>query len=240
MYSFSLALKIDQDLDNILDVSLDIMKKEPVKNVSFDGLGIAPKILEVLDRIKFTIPTPIQYKAIPVAIDGADIVGVALRQRGLTDAQEREAEILRLLCRNARMSAAEMADRLNATAAEVETEIQAMEADGTIMGYSVVINSDRLPEQEVRALLQETPTGEPLMQTFIEKYIEQGEQRGMQLGEQRGMQLGEAKMLLRQIERKFGPPSEPVRARITQADPDTLLEWSERILVAQTLDDVLH
>lgn len=29
MYSFSLALKIDQDLDNILDVSLDIMKKEP-------------------------------------------------------------------------------------------------------------------------------------------------------------------------------------------------------------------
>ncbi len=70
------------------------------------------------------------------------------------------------------------------------------------------------------------------MQTFIEKYIEQGEQRG----EQRGA----VRMLLRQIERKFGPPSEPVRARITQADPDTLLDWSERILVAQSLDEVLH
>ncbi len=49
-----------------------------------------------------------------------------------------------------------------------------------------------------------------------------------------------AKMLLRQIEIKFGPPSEPVRARITQADPETLLDWSERILVAQSLDEVLH
>ncbi|WP_373507308.1 DUF4351 domain-containing protein [Thiocapsa sp.] len=47
-------------------------------------------------------------------------------------------------------------------------------------------------------------------------------------------------MLPRPIERKFGPPSEPVRVRITQADPDTLLDWSERILVAQSLDEVLH
>jgi predicted transposase/invertase (TIGR01784 family) len=90
----------------------------------------------------------------------------------------------------------------------------------------------RLDEQDVRTLLIEHRPGEPLMQTFIEKYIEQGEQRG----EQRG----EAKMLLRLIERKFGPPSEPVRARITQADPDTLLDWSERILVAQSLDEVWH
>jgi hypothetical protein len=47
-------------------------------------------------------------------------------------------------------------------------------------------------------------------------------------------------VLLRQIERKFGPPSEPVRERITQADPDRLLEWSERILDAQNLEEVLH
>ena len=53
-------------------------------NVSFDGLGIAPKILEVLDRLKFTHPTPIQHKAIPVAIDGADIIGVAQTGTGKT------------------------------------------------------------------------------------------------------------------------------------------------------------
>jgi hypothetical protein len=90
----------------------------------------------------------------------------------------------------------------------------------------------RLDEPEVRALLQESQTGEPLMQTFIDRYIAQGEQRG----EQRGR----ATMLLRLIERKFGPPSEPMRERIIQADPDHLLEWSERILDAQSLDEVLH
>ena len=70
------------------------------------------------------------------------------------------------------------------------------------------------------------------METFIDKYIAQGKQ----LGEQRG----EAKILLRQIERKFGPPSETVRHRITAADSETLLEWSDRILDAQSLDEVLH
>jgi len=47
-------------------------------------------------------------------------------------------------------------------------------------------------------------------------------------------------MLLRQIERRFGPPSDQVRERVSQADPNTLLEWSDRILDANSLDVVLH
>ena len=60
------------------------MTKESRKNISFDGLGIAPKIIEVLDRLKFIHPTPIQYKAIPIAIDGADVIGVAQTGTGKT------------------------------------------------------------------------------------------------------------------------------------------------------------
>ncbi|MGB2629956.1 MAG: DEAD/DEAH box helicase [Candidatus Omnitrophota bacterium] len=60
------------------------MMKEPRTDVSFDGLGIAPKILEVLDRLKFAHPTPIQHKAIPSAIDGTDIIGVAQTGTGKT------------------------------------------------------------------------------------------------------------------------------------------------------------
>lgn len=52
--------------------------------VSFCGLGIAPKILEILDRMRFTIPTPIQHKAIPIAIEGKDIIGVAQTGTGKT------------------------------------------------------------------------------------------------------------------------------------------------------------
>ena len=53
-------------------------------NSSFYGLGIAPKILEVLDRMEFTIPTPIQHKAIPVAAEGKDIIGIAQTGTGKT------------------------------------------------------------------------------------------------------------------------------------------------------------
>jgi len=60
------------------------MMKEPRTNMSFDGLGIAPKIIEVLDRLKFNHPTPIQYKAIPIAIEGADVIGVAQTGTGKT------------------------------------------------------------------------------------------------------------------------------------------------------------
>ena len=51
---------------------------------SFYGLGIAPKILEILDRMKFKVTTPIQAKAIPIAIDGKDIVGIAQTGTGKT------------------------------------------------------------------------------------------------------------------------------------------------------------
>jgi ATP-dependent RNA helicase RhlE len=53
-------------------------------NVSFYGLGIAPQILELINRMKFVTPTPIQYKAIPIAIEGQDIVGVAQTGTGKT------------------------------------------------------------------------------------------------------------------------------------------------------------
>lgn len=51
---------------------------------SFYGLGIAPKILETLDRLKFTIPTPIQHKAIPPCIDGKDVIAIAQTGTGKT------------------------------------------------------------------------------------------------------------------------------------------------------------
>jgi hypothetical protein len=88
----------------------------------------------------------------------------------------------------------------------------------------------------LRTLLQQTSTGEPIMQTFIDRYIEQGISQGLD----QGQRLGEATALLRQIERRFGPPSDSVRERVLAADSDTLLEWLDRILVAESVDAVLH
>lgn len=51
---------------------------------SFHGLGIAPKLLDILQQNRFTVPTPIQAKAIPVAIEGKDLIGIAQTGTGKT------------------------------------------------------------------------------------------------------------------------------------------------------------
>ena len=50
----------------------------------FYGLGIAPAILEILNRLHFKNPTPIQAQTIPIAIQGKDVVGIAQTGTGKT------------------------------------------------------------------------------------------------------------------------------------------------------------
>lgn len=51
---------------------------------TFNGLGIAPAILEILNKRGFTVPTPIQLQSIPAALEGKDIVGIAQTGTGKT------------------------------------------------------------------------------------------------------------------------------------------------------------
>ncbi len=54
------------------------------KDAGFYHLGLSPDMLEVLDRLKFYTPTPIQHQAIPIALEGKDIMGVAQTGTGKT------------------------------------------------------------------------------------------------------------------------------------------------------------
>ena len=54
------------------------------QDVGFYGLGIAPGLLQILEKMKFTAPTPIQHRAIPIAIEGKDVVGIAQTGTGKT------------------------------------------------------------------------------------------------------------------------------------------------------------
>src|SRR3989338_9062086 len=49
----------------------------PSRAEGFASLGITENILKILRDLQFTVPTPIQHKAIPVAIEGKDVVGIA-------------------------------------------------------------------------------------------------------------------------------------------------------------------
>jgi ATP-dependent RNA helicase RhlE len=60
------------------------MNKQFQTSPIFYGLGIAPKLLDVLRRLKFVTPTPIQLKSIPVAIEGKDLIGIAQTGTGKT------------------------------------------------------------------------------------------------------------------------------------------------------------
>ena len=51
---------------------------------TFNGLGISPNILDILASLKFSTPTPIQYRAIPEGVAGKDVVGVAQTGTGKT------------------------------------------------------------------------------------------------------------------------------------------------------------
>jgi ATP-dependent RNA helicase RhlE len=53
-------------------------------NAAFYQLGIAPDVLKVLERLKFATPTPIQNQAIPIALEGKDIMGIAQTGTGKT------------------------------------------------------------------------------------------------------------------------------------------------------------
>ncbi len=53
-------------------------------NLSFYGLGIAPQLLDTLAQLKFKTATPIQHQAIPIALEGKDIIGIAQTGTGKT------------------------------------------------------------------------------------------------------------------------------------------------------------
>lgn len=50
----------------------------------FASLGIDPKILGQLERLNIKVPTPIQHKAIPIGLEGKDIIGIAQTGTGKT------------------------------------------------------------------------------------------------------------------------------------------------------------
>ncbi|MDN5581172.1 MAG: DEAD/DEAH box helicase [Corynebacterium sp.] len=67
------------------DVTEKNIQTENEKN-GFDTLGLPPKILEAVERVGFTTPSPIQASTIPTLMEGRDVVGLAQTGTGKTAA----------------------------------------------------------------------------------------------------------------------------------------------------------
>ena len=62
--------------------------------MKFDELGLSQKVLAAVEASGYTQPTPIQAEAIPPALQGRDILGIAQTGTGKT-----AAFTLPMLCR---------------------------------------------------------------------------------------------------------------------------------------------
>jgi hypothetical protein len=73
----------------------------------------------------------------------------------------------------------------------------------------------------------------------IEKAMEQGIEKGIEKGIVQGIGQGRAQTLARLLARRFGPLPEAARARLSEATPEQLELWTDRVLDAPTLQAVL-
>ena len=69
-------------------------------------------------------------------------------------------------------------------------------------------------------------------------YLQRIREAGRAEGREAGRREGEAEMLLRLLRMRFGPLPAEFTTRVTTADPETLLRWSECVLSAPTLEAV--
>ncbi|MBO7146259.1 MAG: Lrp/AsnC family transcriptional regulator [Lentisphaeria bacterium] len=70
------------------------------------------------------------------------------------DKTELRKHILRLLGENGRLQAEEIAERIDAAAAEVEKEIRILEQENVIIGYRAIFDEAELPENAVKAIIE--------------------------------------------------------------------------------------
>ena len=67
---------------------------------------------------------------------------------------ELKNEILRLLAENGRLSAADIAERLQITEISAQRAVNELESDGVIVGYRAMFDETVLPETAVKAIIE--------------------------------------------------------------------------------------
>ena len=74
----------------------------------------------------------------------------------------------------------------------------------------------------------------------FETWAEEFEQRGIEKGIEQGIIKGETLLLQRLLVKRFGPLPDDVVHQISQASVAQIDAWADRVLDAQSLDDVLR
>ena len=111
-------------------------------------------------------------------------------------------------------------------------------ADGERRGHLLTALMALLPEEEMMTMVERLLAEDDLLVELDLPYLRKIRNEGRAEGRAEGRREGEAEVLLRLLRLRFGPLPAAVTERITAADAETLLRWSERVLSAPTLDAV--
>ena len=77
-------------------------------------------------------------------------------------------------------------------------------------------------------------------QKGMEQGLEKGIEKGIEQGMSEGRAEGERRVLIRQLEKRFGTLSADALQKIRQADSPTLEAWALSVLDARSIDEVLN
>jgi Domain of unknown function (DUF4351) len=100
-----------------------------------------------------------------------------------------------------------------------------------VLAFRRGISQNDLEDQDMQAYQR--------LMAVYDDMINEAQEKGLKKGRREGLMEGERAVLVRQLTRRFGPLPRKAAARIRRADQATLERWSDRVLTAGTLDDVL-
>jgi len=97
-----------------------------------------------------------------------------------------------------------------------------------------------LDKNEQRMYQQQYSEEAKKMIGIVERSRKEGKREGKREGKLEGFLEAEGLVLLRLLQNKFGELSENTRKQIEAADSDTLLQWLDRVLTANSVSEVVH
>ena len=111
----------------------------------------------------------------------------------------------------------------------------------------ILLTYGREYDELLQAVRRSIPEEEPMFRTAADQLREEGMRlgrdeglrEGVAQGRREGVAQGKAGTLLRQLSRRFGPVVAGAEQRIRQANEAQLDAWLDRILDAQSVEDVL-
>jgi hypothetical protein len=126
------------------------------------------------------------------------------------------------------------------------------EAMKAVMSYIAKVGAG--PKDEARAFFASLGSGaeEVYVATIAEQLKAEGREQGLaqglargraqgrEQGREQGLAQGQRALVLRLLDRRFGPLDEGTRARVEQAAVQDLERWAEQLLTAATLEDALR